>query len=295
MKISEILSQKKQSFSFEFFPPKTPEAEEQLYIAVSELKLLHPTFVSVTYGAMGTTRQNSIRIAEHIKNKLGLEIASHITCVGNTKLEIEALLNELKEKGIQNLVALRGDPQKGDVEFKPVAGGFRYASELVAFIRAHPDFSNWFSVAVAGYPEGHPETKDREKDWDHLASKVRSGADLVVTQLFFTNNDFFRFEEACRKRGIQVPLVAGIMPVTNGKQIERFSQMCGASIPSAMRVAIEKYGDDLVSITKFGVDYASKQCEDLLKHGIAGIHFYTLNKSLATSEIYKNLRLNRIF
>lgn len=293
MKLSEILSRKKQSFSFEFFPPKTPEAEEQLYAAVAELKTLNPTFVSVTYGAMGSTSTTSIRIAEHIKTKLALEVASHLTCVGNTRTEIETVLKELQAKGIQNLVALRGDPPKGETEFKPVAGGFRYAAELVAFIRSHRDFGDWFSIAVAGYPEGHPESKSRESDWDHLQYKVSQGADAVVTQLFFSNSDFFRFEEECRKRGILVPLVAGIMPVTNGKQIERFSQMCGASIPRAIHEAIEKYGDDHESVTKFGVEYASKQCEELISRGIAGIHFYTLNKSRATTEIYKNLGLHR--
>ncbi len=288
MKLTEIFANQKQSFSFEFFPPKTPEAEQQLYAAAAELKALKPTFVSVTYGAMGTTRENSIRIAEHIKTKLGLDVASHITCVGNTRAEIDQLLKELKAKGIQNLVALRGDPPKGETEFKPVAGGFRYASELVAHIRSRPDFSDWFSIAVAGYPEGHPETKTREKNWDYLSDKVRQGADAVITQLFFSNSDFFRFEEECRKRGVKVPLVAGIMPITNGKQIERFSQMCGASIPQQMHDAIVKYGDDNESITQFGIDYASKQCEELIRHGIAGIHFYTLNKSRATTETYRN-------
>lgn len=293
MKLSEIFASKKPSYSFEFFPPKTPEAEEQLYAAATELKALKPTFVSVTYGAMGSTSSTSIRIAEHIKSKLGLEVASHLTCVGNTRAEIEIVLKELQSKGIQNLVALRGDPPKGETEFKPVAGGFRYASELVAFIRSHRDFGDWFSIAVAGYPEAHPESKSRESDWDRLAHKVRQGADAVVTQLFFSNGDFFRFEDECRKREIQVPLVAGIMPVTNGKQIERFSQMCGASIPREIHDAIVKYGDDHESVTKFGIEYASKQCEELIQHGIAGIHFYTLNKSRATSEIYKNLGLHR--
>lgn len=293
MKLTEIFSQKKQSFSFEFFPPKTPEAEEQLYAAASDLKALKPTFVSVTYGAMGTTRSHSIRIAEHIKTKLSLDVASHLTCVGNTKQEIETVLKELKSKGIQNLVALRGDPPKGETEFKPVAGGFRYASELVAFIRAHADFSDWFSIAVAGYPEGHPESPSLEMDWKNMSAKVKEGADAVITQLFFSNDDFFKFEENSRKLGVTVPLVAGIMPITNGKQIERFSKMCGASIPQPIHAAIEKYGDDHESITRFGIEYASRQCEELLRHGIAGIHFYTLNKSRATAEIYKNLGLHK--
>ncbi len=293
MKISEIFSKKKQSFSFEFFPPKTPEAEEQLYAAAAELKVLKPTFVSVTYGAMGSTRSNTIRIADHIKSKLGLEVASHLTCVGNTKQEIESVLRELKAKGIQSVVALRGDPPKGETEFKPVAGGFRYASELVAFIRGHEEFRDWFSIAVAGYPEKHPESVSLEQDWKHLSLKVKEGADAVVTQLFFSNGDFFRFEEGCRKLGIQVPLVAGIMPITNGKQIERFSQMCGASIPQPIHAAIQRFGDDNESVTAFGIDYASRQCEELIRHGVAGIHFYTLNKSRATAEIYKNLGLHK--
>ncbi len=293
MKLTEIFSKKKPSISLEFFPPKTPEAEELLYSAVAELKSLQPSFVSVTYGAMGSTSATSIRMADHIKSKLGLEVASHLTCVGNTRAEMELILREIKSKGIQNLVALRGDPPKGETEFKPVVGGFRYAAELVGYVRSHPDFRDWFSIAVAGYPEGHPESLSRELNWDHLFSKVKEGADAVITQLFFNNGDFFRFEEECRKRGIRVPLIAGIMPVTNGKQIARFSQMCGAVIPQVLLNAISKYGDDNESITKFGVEYASKQCEELLKNGIAGIHFYTLNKSSTTAEIYKNLGLSK--
>lgn len=294
MKLAELYKKQERTFSFEFFPPKTPEGEEKLFQIAAELKDLKPSFISVTYGAMGTTRENTFRIVTKIKNDLDIEAAAHLTCVGQTPEEFDQIIHDLKEQNIRNLVALRGDPPKGETEFKPVPGGFRYASELVAFIRSHTTGRDNFSIFVAGYPEGHVECKDKEKDMEHLKIKVDAGADAIITQLFFDNKDYFDFVDRARAKGIHVPIVAGIMPVTHGPQIQRFASMCGAKIPAEMENSILKFGDDQQSIEAYGIEYASKQCEELLAQGIPGIHFYTLNKSLATRQIYKNLGLAKV-
>lgn len=293
MKISQLYKDKKQTFSFEFFPPKTEEAEARLFETAAQLKALNPSFISVTYGAMGTTRANTLRIVTKIKNEIGVEAAAHLTCVGHTRDEIESVLGDLQRQGVENIVALRGDPPKGETEFKPVPGGFAHASELVRFIRQHPRFKDAFSLAVAGYPECHMECRDAKKDLEHLKHKVDQGADVIVTQLFFNNKDFFDFSDRARKAGITIPIVAGIMPVTHGPQIQRFASMCGASIPEEMEKAITRFGEDQKSIEAFGVDYATRQCAELIKSGIAGIHFYTLNRSHAAIEIYKSLGLEK--
>lgn len=290
MKIGELYRSQKQTFSFEFFPPKTDEGEAKLFDTARELKTLAPSFISVTYGAMGTTRENTIRIVTQIKKEIGIEAAAHLTCVGHTRDEIAAILERLYEQGIENIVALRGDPPKGETEFKPVPNGLRYASELVRFIR-DSKFSRAFSLAVAGYPEAHIECRDKAKDLEHLKHKVDQGAEVVITQLFFQNRDYFDFVDRARKAGIRVPIVPGIMPVTHGPQIERFASMCGAAIPAPMHEAILRFGEDQASVEAYGIDYATKQCGVLLKEGAAGIHFYTLNKSKATQRIYTNLGL----
>ncbi len=294
MRIRDLYQRQRQTFSFEFFPPKTPEGEAKLFVAVTQLKSLGPSFVSVTYGAMGTTRANTLRIVSKIKQELGIEAAAHLTCVGHTKDEIEGVLGELKNKGVENLVTLRGDPPQGETEFKPVAKGFRYATELVRFIRSHPVYREAFSIAVAGYPEGHVECRDKTKDLEHLKQKVDAGADVVITQLFFNNADYFDFVERARKIGIKIPIAAGIMPVTHGPQIQKFASLCGAAIPQPMREAIERFGDDQTGVEAYGIDYATRQCEELLRKGVPGIHFYTLNKSHATRQIYTNLGLARL-
>lgn len=291
MKIVDLYGRQKHTFSFEFFPPKNEEGETKLFGTIQRLKQLKPAFVSVTYGAMGTTRDNTIRIVERIKKEIGIEPASHLTCVGHTASEIEVILGELRKRGIENIVALRGDPPKGETEFKPVPNGFHYGSELVGFIRRHPEFSKVFSLAVAGYPEGHVECPDKIEDLKHLKEKVDQGADVVITQLFFDNRDFFDFVERSKKVGIKIPIVPGIMPVSNGPQIKRITSMCGAAIPKKLGDAIERFGEDSASVEKFGIEFATEQCRELLKVGIPGIHFYTLNKSHATEQIYRNLGL----
>jgi len=293
MKISEYYKKQKHTISFEFFPPKTEEGEKKLFQTVTDLKKLAPSFVSVTYGAMGNTQVNTLRIVEEIKHKIGLEVAAHLTCVAHSRGEIERLLGVLQEKKIENIVALRGDPPQGETEFIAPPDGFHYASELVRFIRQHPTLGKAFSLSVAGYPEGHPECKDKQKDLEHLKFKVDQGADAVVTQLFFNNRHYFNFVERARKIGIKVPIVPGIMPVTHGPQIEKFSRMCGAEIPEEVREAIARFGEDQASIVKFGIEYATRQCEELLHGGAPGLHFYTLNQSLATRQIYANLHLAR--
>jgi len=293
MKISEYYKKQKHTISFEFFPPKTEEGEAKLFQTVKDLKKLAPSFVSVTYGALGNTQANTLRIVEEIKYKIGLEVAAHLTCVAHSRGEIERILLMLQEKGIENIVALRGDPPQGEIQFKAPPDGFHYASELVRFIRQHPQLGKTFDLGVAGYPEGHPECRDKQKDLEHLKRKVDEGADAVVTQLFFDNRYYFDFVKRARGIGIKVPIVPGIMPVTHGPQIEKFSRMCGAEIPKKIHEAIARFGEDQASIIKFGVEYATRQCEELLRGGAPGLHFYTLNQSLATRQIFTNLHLAR--
>jgi methylenetetrahydrofolate reductase (NADPH) len=293
MKISEYYKKQKHTISFEFFPPKTAEGETKLFETVTDLKKLAPSFVSVTYGAMGNTQSNTLRIVEEIKHRIGIEVAAHLTCVAHSRGEIERILTTLQAKGIENIVALRGDPPQGETEFKAPTDGFHYASELVRFIRQHPALGKAFDLSVAGYPEGHPECRDKQKDLEHLKGKVAEGADAVMTQLFFNNRHYFDFVTRARKAGIRVPIIPGIMPVTYGPQIEKFSRMCGAEIPREIHEAIVRFGDDQASIMKFGIEYATRQCEELLKEGAPGLHFYTLNQSLATRQIYANLHLAR--
>ena len=291
MKISELYKKQKTTISFEFFPPKTEEAEVKLFETLGELKELRPSFVSVTYGAMGTTRTNTLRLVGKIKSELGIEAAAHLTCVGHTADEIAGILQELVNKKIENIVALRGDPPKGETEYKPLPNGFRYASELVRFIRQHPQFGKSFSLAVAGYPETHVECRDKVKDLEHLKQKVDAGADVIMTQLFFRNRDYFDFVERARAAGIQIPIVPGIMPVTQGPQIQKFASMCGAAIPPSMSATITKLGDNQAAVEAYGIEYATRQCEELLQSGAPGLHFYTLNKSNATRQITRNLGL----
>ncbi len=295
MKIAELYRGDKKIFSFEFFPPKTDKGETLLFEEIVRLKALAPSFVTCTYGAMGTTRDNTIRIVEKIKSEIGLEVAAHLTGIAHSKQEIDNILAELESKGIENIVALRGDYPKSEINFKPHPDGFHYASELVHYIRRHPRYGQKFSLAVAGYPEGHIECRDKEKDLEHLKRKVDEGADVIIPQLFFVNRDYFGFVERARRAGIKLPIVPGIMPVTNGAQIQKFSEMCGAFIPPPLREAILKCGEDQRAIEAYGIQFATRQCEELLKKGAPGLHFYTLNKSHATRQIYLNLGLPQKF
>jgi methylenetetrahydrofolate reductase (NADPH) len=286
MKITDILKQNEFIFSCEFFPPKTEEGMVQLFNTVQELKELKPGYVSVTYGAGGGTRDKTVQIVSRVKHEIGIESMAHLTCLGHSKNEIKEILNQIKDAGIENIIALRGDPPKGEKNFVPHPDGFRYASELTEFIRSSYDFC----IAVAGYPEGHIESPDKETDWNNLEKKISAGADFIITQLFFNNQDFFHFEKKIRERGIQLPIIPGIMPITNFNQIVRFTQMCGAKIPEQTTRELETIREDADAVHQYGIKYASQQCKELIAHGVPGIHFYTLNKSKSTKAILLNMQ-----
>ena len=293
MKIADIYRRTQPAISFEFFPPKTDDAELKLFETVETLRPLKPSFVSVTYGAMGSTRSNTLRIVEQIKSKTGIEAAAHLTCVAHSRQEIEQILENLASRGIENIVALRGDAPKGESGFRPPAHGFAHASELVRFIKTHPKFGSRFSLAVAGYPEGHLECRDKKKDLEHLKHKVDQGADIVITQLFFANREYFDFVERARAAGIGIPIVPGIMPVTHAAQIKRFAEMCGCVIPREMEERLAGLDNNPDAAENYGIEYATRQCRELLDAGVPGLHFYTLNKSRATLQIYRQLELSR--
>lgn len=285
MRISDILARNGRVFSFEFFPPKTDKGEENLFQTLDELKKFKPSFVSVTYGAGGSTRDKTIGIVERIKREFGIEAMAHLTCVGASRDQISDVLNELKDNGVENVLALRGDPPQGQDHFEPPPDGFRYANQLVTHIR-----SGWpFCIGVAGYPEGHVECPDKRKDLMHLKRKVDAGASFIITQLFFDNRVYFSFVKEVRGLGIQLPIIPGIMPVTDFHQIQKFTKMCGAHLPDEMVRALEPIKDDKDAVTAYGVDYATRQCRELLDGGAPGVHFYTLNKSPATRAIFTNL------
>jgi len=286
MKIIDILSRSTRPiFSFEFFPPKTEEGRTELLETLKRVKTLNPGYISVTYGAGGGTRDKTIEIVEQAKNILGLESMAHLTCVGHSKEDIEKILDELEASGIENVVALRGDAPKGEISFKPNPHGFKFASELTEFIRA----SYSFCIAVAGYPEGHIESPNKETDWNHLIQKVKAGADFIITQLFFDNQYFFTFEKRLHEKGVTVPIIPGIMPITNFHQIIRFTQLCGAKIPEKIITDLQPIQNNIVEVQRYGIEYATSQCKELIAHGVPGIHFYTLNKSHASQEIIKRL------
>ena len=286
MHITDIMKTHNPAFSLEFFPPKSDEGAAQLFNTLRAVKRLNPTFVSVTYGAGGGTRDRTLQIVEQAKSNIGLESAAHLTCVGHSRTEIKQILDELNRAGVENVVALRGDLPRGETRFVPSPDGFRYASELTAFIRSS---SYPFCIAVAGYPEGHIDAPNRETDWAHLEEKVKAGADLIITQLFFENADFYSFEKHMRDLGVSIPIIPGIMPITNFQQILRFTKMCGASIPNRVVSDLEAIQHEPELVHRYGVELATKQCLDLLGHGVPGIHFYTLNKSRATQEIISRI------
>lgn len=288
MKIIELLKKKEPTFSCEFFPPKTEEGMGQLFETVRELKGLNPGYVSVTYGAGGSTRGKTVEIVRKIKQEIGIEAMAHLTCVGHSKAELEEVLGQIQSAGIENVIALRGDPPKGESGFKAHPEGFEHAAGLVDLIKKNYKFC----IAAAGYPEGHIESSDKETDWRHLESKVRAGADFVITQLFFDNRDFFAFERRIREMGVAAPIVPGIMPITNFSQIVRFTEMCGAKIPRKILQELEPIKDDLEAVQEYGIEAAARQCRELLRHGVPGIHFYTLNKSKSTRSIIEKLREN---
>ena len=286
MKISEKLKSSSPVFSFEFFPPKDEGGFESLFETIEKLKPADPSFVSVTYGAGGSTRSKTVDLVGKIKNRIGIESMAHLTCVGHKKDEIVSVLESLKNCGIENILALRGDPPKGEKKFVKPEGGFGYANELVSFIKSK--FS--FCVGAACYPEGHIECANLSQDMDNLKRKVDCGVDFLITQLFFNNNHYFDFIDLAKKEGINIPILPGIMPILNVKQSQRFTQMCGASLSTSLLARFEGVQDDLDKVREIGINHATVQCRDLIKSGAPGIHFYTLNRSKATLAILENLR-----
>ena len=275
--------------SFEFFPPKTDEGDRNLLQkTIPALMQLKPDFCSVTYGAGGSTRDKTLMIVERIQNEHGLTAMSHLTCVNSTKEQLREVLLEARRRGIKNILALRGDPPDGTGEFRKVPGGFEFSRELVAFIKE----SGGFCIGTAGFPEGHIACKDGKViDWQRLKEKVDAGADFIITQLFFDNRDFFEFRDHITKLGVKVPLVPGMLPILSASQIKKFTTLCGAKIPPPMMTRLEEFGDDDAGVTAYGIDYATRQCEELLREGVEGLHFYTLNKAHSTTAVVKNLGL----
>lgn len=280
MQFSEIYTDGKFHFSLEVFPPKTPNGVATLFVELTKLKKIDPVYVSVTYGAMGSTRDLTKDLAIKIHDKLGLNTAFHFTCVGSGRGEIRKYVNDLARRGIKLIVALRGDKPQDAKEFMPPSDGFCYANELVAFLSGF----NKFSMAVAGYPEKHIEAQSLEKDIENLKRKVDAGADIIITQLFFDNDNFYRWVDRVRGVGITIPIVAGIMPILKLSQIQRITSMCGAKIPKNLIDRLEKCADD-DAVTQVGVDHASAQCLDLIKNGVSGIHFYCLNKAYSVLKV----------
>ena len=289
MKISEILRNIKTSISFEFFPPKTEEGEKGLFNTIRELEYINPTFVSITYGAGGSTRERTIRVVKNIHKNTKLTVMAHQTCIGHTKKEIVDILSQYKSIGVQNILALRGDiPKDQEESFVFPFDGCRYANQLINLIKE--EFGDWFSIGVAAYPEGHPESPDIDTDIEYFRLKVQAGGEFAITQMFFDNRYFYNFVDKLQKKGIDIPVIPGIMPITNFKQIKKFAEMCGATIPMELIRKLEKVADKSDEIEKVGIEYAVKQCEDLLENDVKGLHFYTLNKSKATIKIYEQIK-----
>ena len=271
-------------FSIEFFPPKTPEGVEKLRAVRAKLDAVHPQYFSVTFGAGGSTQQGTLDTVLEIRRE-GREAAPHISCMGNSRENLRGLLEQYKANGIRRLVALRGDLPSG--YGAGTANEFRYANELIEFIRS--ETGNWFHIEVAAYPEMHPQAKSPQDDLQNFARKVKAGADSAITQYFYNADAYFRFIDEVRKAGVDIPIVAGIMPITNFSQLMRFSDMCGAEIPRWIRLKLASFGDDSASIKSFGLDVVSVLCERLLAGGAPGLHFYTLNQANATLEICRRL------
>jgi len=275
------------TLSVEFFPPKTDKGEENLFSEIEIIKRLNPAFCSVTYGAGGSTREKTIGLVESIHDGCGLEVMCHLTVVGQSKAEARGILGRLKSKGIENLLALGGDPPQGMADWRPHPDGFQQAIELVREAAA----LGCFSIGVAGFPEVHPRAASRASDLQFLKQKVDAGAAAVITQLFFDNDAYYRFVEDLRKLGVTVQIVPGVLPILSASQVRRFTALCCAKIPATLERELVKVENDDDGAVELGIEYATRQCEQLIKHGIAGLHFYSLNKSYSLQAIWKNLGL----
>ncbi|MDO9558989.1 MAG: methylenetetrahydrofolate reductase [NAD(P)H] [Syntrophales bacterium] len=289
MFIRELFRQKRFTLSFEFFPPKREGNLDGLFATIQELSALKPDFISVTYGAGGSTRERSLEIASRAKKEFQTEVLAHLTCVQSTKDDIARILEAFRAENIENILALRGDPPAGTEKFIKPEGGFSYASDLVAFIKG----MDFFSIGVAGSPEGHIEAPSLVEDIKNLKRKVDAGADFIITQLFFDNHFFYRFRDRTLAQGITIPILPGIFPILNYKQVERIAGLCGASIPQSLANKINKVRDKNEEVEKYGIEYATKQMEDLIRNDVAGIHMYSMNRSEPVQCILKELHLPR--
>jgi methylenetetrahydrofolate reductase (NADH) len=289
VRIDQIIAERKPTFSIEFFPPKTPEATEELFATARELQALEPDFVSVTYGAGGSTRDGTVEITAALKNEIGFETMAHLSCVGETTEGLATTLDRIEAAGIENVFALRGDPPRGQDDFVQPEGGLGSAAELAAFVAAGWDFG----IGGTCFPEVHPEAADVEADLRYLKTKVDAGARFLITQLFFDNQVYFDFVAAARQQGIEVPILAGVIPVTSFAQTKRICDLCDATIPPALETAFLAAGGDPEREFELGIAYAAQQCAELLIAGAPGIHFYALNRAPATRAVLGALRASR--
>lgn len=291
MHISEIFGRDRLTCSFEFFPPKSEQGARDLFETVRSLEPLKPSFVSMTYGAGGSTRDLTHDLVLRLKRETTVDPVPHLTCIGHTEEEIATIVGRYAEAGVSNILALGGDPPKDMLSYDRSKDRFRRAADLVSFLAEHNRGSRHrFGVGVAGFPEGHPATPNRLDEMDYFKAKVDAGADFVITQLFFDNHDFFDFRERCELAGISVPIIAGIMPITSKEGMQRMAQLAlGARYPARLQRALRRCGDDKAAIARVGLHWATEQCLELIDQEVAGLHFYTLNKSTATLEIYRNL------
>ncbi len=300
MHITDIFQASSPTFSFEFFPPKTEASVERLYHAIRELQPLKPSFVSVTYGAGGSTRDLTHDLVVRARKELNVTTIPHLTCVCHSEQDIQSILQRYAGHGISNILALGGDPPRDLAGYDKAADAFQHAVDLVRFIKkfngsgTHPDpGGRGFGIGVAGFPEGHPGTPNRLTEMDHLKQKVDAGADYICTQLFFDNHDFYDFRDRCELAGINIPIVAGIMPISSAKGMQRMAELsAGSRFPAPLLRSIHRCGEDPDAIKRVGIHWATEQCRDLLDHHVAGIHFYTLNQSDATRQIFQNLGAN---
>lgn len=284
MKLADAYHAPDVAISFELFPPKTEAAEAELFEHVAQLMRFRPAYVTCTYGAAGSTRDKTLAIVSRVRREFGPAVAAHLTCVGSTVDDIRAYLRDASQQGVDYIVALRGDPPRGETAFRPVAGGLSYANELVELIRGeYPQFG----IAVAGYPEKHQEAPSFDTDLANLKRKVDAGADVVITQLFYDNADFFRFRDRCDELGINLPIVPGLLPITNFAQVRRITALCGARLPEALVASLSAQGDDVAGQFALGVEFATRQARELIDAGVPGIHFYVLNKSQAAAEVLR--------
>jgi len=297
MHVLDIFARRKTTISFEFFPPKTEQSSQELFETISELESYKPSFVSVTYGAGGSTRELTHDLVVRLKQKTSLDPIPHLTCVCHQESDIEDILDRYAAAGVSNILALGGDPPRNLKDYRKEDDAFQHAADLVRFIRnysqsgKHPD-RRGFGIGVAGFPEGHPATPNRLKEMDYLKAKVDEGADYIVTQLFFSNHDFLDFRDRCVHAGITIPIIAGIMPITSKSGMTRMADLAaGARFPAKLLRALDRAGNDAAAVERVGIHYATEQCQDLLDNKVKGIHFYTLNKSRATREIYASLGL----